>query len=388
MIDERQQSMQWFEAAVEAVPIAILLVDSRGQIVFVNAEAERQFCFERGELVGQSIELLVTREYRAEHARQRSEFHTRPETRRMGVGRDLSARRRDGSEFPAEIGLTPLEIEGAAFVVVAVVDITARKELESIQKKLNEELERRVAERTAELARANEALEQSNLELRHFAYIASHDLQTPLRGINGFAQLLQEDYRGRLDPTADDYLERIVLESTRMKSLITDLLTYSRVESRARPFQPTDLNRVADEVIGLLAPSIEDSNGRVTRDDLPVVAGDASQLIHLLQNLIENGLKYHGEEPPHVHVRAVQDGGEWIISVRDNGIGIAPEHHERIFDVFRRLHTQEEYPGTGIGLAVCRRIVARHGGRIWLQSRVGEGSEFLFTLTDQERDAL
>jgi len=373
---------EWFRAAVEVAPTAILIADHQGRIVLVNRETERQFGYARDELLGESIEVLVPERFRREHAVQRADFHASPTARPMGTGRDLWGRRRDGSEFPAEIGLTPLETDDGTFVVIAIVDITVRKELEATQRKLNDELEQCVEERTDALARANEALMGSNVELQQFAYIASHDLQTPLRGISGFAQLLQSDYRGRLDETADAYIERIVTEAKRMKALIDDLLTYSRVESRARPFAATNLEQVFAEAVALLEPSIVESQGEVTRGDLPVVAGDASQLLHLLQNLIENALKYHGTQPPRVHVRAERSGREWTVVVRDNGIGIDPQHHERIFEVFRRLHTQEQYPGTGIGLAVCRRIVTRHGGRIWIESAVGQGTEFFFTLKD------
>ena len=384
MSEPLEQSLVWFRAAVEAAPTAMLIVDRDGTIVLSNEEAERQFAYQRDELLGQSVDLLVPERFREQHVLQRAEFNSCPEARRMGTGRDLLGRRRDGSEFPAEIGLTPLDTDNGLLVVIAIVDITARKQLEEDQRKLNDELEQRVAERTSELARANEALERSNMELKQFAYIASHDLQTPLRGISGFAQLLQEDYHGRLDEQADTYIERIVVEVNRLKTLISDLLTYSRVESRARPFELIDLGRVFDDVVTMLEPSIADARGEVTCGALPTVAGDASQLAHLLQNLIENSLKYHGHEPPRVHVSAESDGDAWIIAVRDNGIGIDGKHHERVFEIFRRLHTQEQYPGTGIGLAVCRRIVTRHGGRIWIESVAGRGSRFFFTLGAKE----
>lgn len=231
------------------------------------------------------------------------------------------------------------------------------------------------------LQHRNEALKQSNLQLQQFAYIASHDLQTPLRAISGFTQILQSDYQGKLDDKADRYIERIVRGATRMQTLINDLLTYSRIESRSAPFRPTNLNEIFDDALGLLHTSIEDTGGKVTRDQLPMVIGDRAQLCQLLYNLIGNGIKYHGHEKPRVHVSAEQNGRLWTIAVRDNGIGINPKHHEKIFEIFRRLHTAEQYPGTGIGLAVCHRIVQRHGGKIWLESEVGKGSVFYFTLT-------
>lgn len=237
--------------------------------------------------------------------------------------------------------------------------------------------------RNEELTEAKEALEQSNVELQHFAYVASHDLQTPLRGIAGFAQFLQKDYQGRFDERADEYLTRIVDGAKRMQTLINDLLAYSRVESRSRPFEQVDLNETFEDAVGLLRSSIEDTHGEVTRGELPTVVGDRSQISQLLQNLIGNAIKYHGEQPPQVRVSAEDTGGQWTIAVRDNGIGIAAKHREQIFEIFRRLHTADKYPGTGIGLAVCRRIVQRHGGEIWLESSPGQGSTFFFTIPER-----
>jgi len=241
-------------------------------------------------------------------------------------------------------------------------------------------------QKNEELLRTKIALERSNIELQQFAYIASHDLQTPLRGIAGFAQFLQADYSGRLDGKADDYIGRIVEGAKRMQELIDDLLAYSRVDSRSVPFAPTPLGVVVDDVVTLLGASIEDAGGSVTRDDLPTVLGDRAQLSQLMQNLIGNGIKYHGEQPPHVHVSAQNQGDAWTILVRDNGIGIQAKHHVQVFDIFRRLHTNDKYPGTGIGLAVSRRIVERHGGKIWVQSESGEGSTFFFTMQSTNRE--
>ena len=259
----------------------------------------------------------------------------------------------------------------------------ALKQAENELRRAHDELELRVQKRTSELAAANQALEQSNIELQQFAYIASHDLQAPLRGIAGFAQFLQQDYQGKLDGFADEYIGQIVEGAQRMQRLISDLLAYSRVESRARAFTPTDLATVFDDAVTLLRAEIEYDGGEVTRDELPTVVGDPAQLSQLLQNLLGNAVKYHGIGSPRVHVSAARNGSAWTIAVRDNGIGMEAKHFERIFEIFRRLHTQEQYPGTGIGLAVCRRIVLRHGGRIWVESQVGKGSTFFFTVPDR-----
>ncbi|HRV91662.1 MAG TPA: ATP-binding protein, partial [Anaerolineae bacterium] len=233
----------------------------------------------------------------------------------------------------------------------------------------------------AQLKQQAEALEQSNLELQQFAYVASHDLQAPLRNINGFMQLLQHHYRGKLDEQADDWINRAVNSTRQLETVIHDILAYSRVDAQTRPFESIPLNEIFDELTTMLAPIIQETRARITRDNLPTVMGDRSQLTQVLQNLIGNGLKYHGNLPPQIHVSAENGDDNWLIAVHDNGIGIEPEHHQRIFEIFRRLHSQQEYPGSGIGLAVCRRVVQRHGGKIWVESEPSRGSTFYFTIS-------
>jgi len=216
--------------------------------------------------------------------------------------------------------------------------------------------------------------------LQQFAYIASHDLQSPLRSISGFVQLLKMKYESKLDEQASDWIRRAVQAIGQMQALIQDLLAYSRVDSRLRPFMPTSFLDVFNDTVGLLESSISEAGAQVTCGELPVIVGDRSQLVQLMDNLIGNGLKYHGAKAPRVHVSAERHGNEWDFSVRDNGIGIAPEYYERIFEIFQRLHDKKDYPGTGIGLAVCRRIVGGHGGRIWVESELGQGSTFRFTI--------
>jgi signal transduction histidine kinase len=260
--------------------------------------------------------------------------------------------------------------------------VAERRKAEAELQRFNAELEQQVRRRTADLERANEALLHSNEELQRFAYIASHDLQTPLRAIVGFAQILQKDYRGRLDGRADELIGYVVEAGRHMQTLIQDLLAYSRVDFQARPFMPVDLNLVLKSVLDSLQESIREAGAQVAHGDLPTVRGDPLQLTQLLQNLVENGIKYHGSDVPQVEIRGERQGKEWVISVRDNGIGIDARHHEAVFEIFRRLHTQHAYPGTGIGLAICRRVVERHGGRIWVESLPGKGSIFRFSLPD------
>lgn len=262
-----------------------------------------------------------------------------------------------------------------------VIDVTERKHEEERLVGSNEQLASRAEQDRAELGEAQDALESMNLELQQFVYIAAHDMQTPLRSISGFAQLLKQEYHGReLDAQAEIWLDQLVGAAQRMHALLRDLLIYSGVASLGRPFETTDMSRTCDEVVAYAEPAIRENNATVTRDPLPTVMGDSIQLATLLQNLVENGIKYHGGEPPRIHVSARREGDAWIFSVRDNGIGIAEKHREQIFEIFKRLHSQQAYAGTGIGLAVCRRIVQRHGGRIWVDSEPGGGSRFQFSL--------
>jgi signal transduction histidine kinase len=254
----------------------------------------------------------------------------------------------------------------------------------------NEQLEKEIADRqrTENKLRESEAryrivadeLARSNADLVQFATAVSHDLQEPLRVVDGFVRLLEKRYRSKLDEKADEFIMHTVAGVKRMQDLIRDLLEYSKVGTKGINPKPTDFNLPVDKAVLNLKAAIEESGATVTRDDLPTLVADASQITRLFQNLIGNALKFRGEEKLSVHVSAEIQGDEWIFSVRDNGIGIEPKAAERIFVIFQRLHTEEQYPGTGIGLAICKRIVERHGGRIWVESQQGKGSTFHFTI--------
>lgn len=237
-------------------------------------------------------------------------------------------------------------------------------------------------QRTMEVQQANEELRRSNAELEQFAYIASHDLQAPVRAVTSFAEVVTERYADVLDERGRTYLGLIMQNGEHMKRLLDDLLTYSRVANERRPLVPTDADAVLDRVLDRLGPQLEALGATVTRAALPMVLADAQQLDGLFQNLLSNALKYHRDGvPPVVEVTAERDGGMWRVTVTDNGIGMEPQYFERIFGMFQRLHGREMYEGTGIGLAVCKKIAERHGGRLWVESRVGEGSTFFFTLS-------
>lgn len=251
-------------------------------------------------------------------------------------------------------------------------DITKDLEAKRQRKQLTEQLEKS----NVELMQSNEALEQ-------FAYAASHDLQTPLRGIDGCSSLLKIKHEKLLDETTKDLVSRIISSCHQMKTMIGDILKFSRIESQSQAFKEVDLNEVVSSALEILTPSIEETNAEIHSSDLPTVLGDRAQLTQLFQNIIGNGIKYCDKEHPVINIDCEPVEDFFRVSVSDNGIGIPSEYFDRIFEVFRRLHTSEEYPGTGIGLAICRRIVRRHGGQLGLTSNPGEGSTFYFTLKTQ-----
>ncbi len=358
---------QKFRSVLEAAPDAMIISAEDGGITLVNSQVEEMFGFKREELVGRNIRLLVPGWSGHSIATPASP-------------KEMTAIRNNAAEFPVEISLSPLQTEEGLLLTSAIRDITERMRADQEIRELNTSLENRVAERTQELLKSNEALRQSNDDLKQFAYAASHDLQEPLRMIALFSQMLHAGYSGRLDKDADEYISYIVNGALRMEQLLKDLLAYSQAGSPEEgPALPVDCAKIIQAVLLNLTAAIEQSGAEITWDQLPTVPAHDVRLVQLLQNLIGNAIKYRGPEAPKIHVSACRKDREWLFSVRDNGIGIKPEYAQQIFGVFKRLHSQS-YPGTGIGLAICQRIVERYGGRIWLEPIAEPGALFCFTL--------
>jgi PAS domain S-box-containing protein len=359
---ERERAEEQFRLVVEAAPSAMIVVNQRGKIILVNSRTQELFGYRREELLGSPIEMLVPERLRSQHPEYQASFFANPEARPMGAGRDLFGLRKDGLGIPVEIGLTPLKTRDGMVALASIIDITQRKRAE-------DEIKRTLIEVT-----------RSNEELEQFAYVASHDLQEPLRMVSSYLQLLSRRYQGKLDSDADEFIAFAVEGANRMKVLINDLLTFSRVGTRGKEFEPVALEHVLELVEKNLQITIEETGALITRDPLPEIMADNSQMVQLFQNLIENAIKFRGQTRPKIHIGANRQADSWLLFVRDNGIGFEAQFAERIFIIFQRLHTRNEYSGTGIGLAICRKIVERHGGRIWVESHPEEGATFYFTL--------
>jgi PAS domain S-box-containing protein len=371
---ELRESEVRMRGLLEAAPDAMVVVDERGTIVEISAQVGKLFGYSRQEILGRPVERLVPDTFRARHESHRGVYSHDPRIRSMGEGLELYALRRDNTQFPVEISLSPVATDQGLLVMAAIRDISERKAVELKIRRMNVELERRVRERTGELERSNEALKQ-------FAYAASHDLQEPLRTMGNYAELLSRRYRGRLDADADVFLGFVVEGAEWMHQLLQGLLEYSRVESRPAANVPTSMDRALEQALSNLRAAIADTGARVASESLPTAPADDVQMVQLFQNLIGNAIKFRREGiAPDVRVDASEKDGEFVFAVRDNGIGLDPRHAERIFAIFQRLHRRQEYPGTGVGLAICKKIVERHGGRIWVESDPGSGSTFFFTL--------
>jgi PAS domain S-box-containing protein len=372
---EIEKAQQKFKGLLESAPDAIVIVGEKGIIQLANNKCEHIFGYKKNELIGYHVDLLLPERFRSMPNEHRKLFYDFPGVRSTDVGIELLGMRKNGEEFPVEISLSPLDTEEGLLLTAAIRDISEKKSLEKVIREANVTLEKKVQQRTAEL-------EIKNKELEQFAYVASHDLQEPLRTTSSFVELLRKQYYGKIDDNANRYIDYVIQASDRMKTLIKDLLDYSRI-GREKQFEPVDCNVAFAEVMADLAKVIKENKAVITAGKLPVVNAFPTELKLLFQNLISNSIKF--QKPgiaPQIEISTTKENGHCHFQFRDNGIGIEKQYQQRIFIIFQRLHNRSVYEGSGIGLAHCKKIVELHGGSIWVESEAGKGSIFHFTIAD------
>ena len=359
----RRKAEQTFKDLLEAAPDAIVIIGQTGTIILVNSQAERLFGYSRDELLGNSVETLMPPSLSERHAVLREAYFAAPETREMGAGLELYGLRKDGSMFPIQISLSPLETEDGTLVSAAIRDVTERK----------------IYERALE--EKNQALEAAVKDLDAFSYSVSHDLRAPLRAIAGFNRILLKEYGPCLDATAREYLESVRDNAIQMGQLVDDLLAFSRLGRRSIAKQDISVAAIVEQVLREVRPRYEGRNIEVTVSELPRVQGDPALLKQVFINLIDNAIKYtRMREEAVIEIGSSEADGERVFFVKDNGAGFDMQYADKLFGVFQRLHRQEDFEGTGVGLAIVQRVIMRHGGRIWADAAVDKGATFYFTL--------
>ncbi|MFY9637686.1 MAG: ATP-binding protein, partial [Methanobacterium sp.] len=395
------------ETILETSPSAVIIVEADGKISYINKRAKHLYGVNiTGLDLTQAISKVKSKRIDGSEYAVDEGPSGRALKGEIVRNEEMILEQPDGTVIPILGSAAPIyNLEGNVIAAVVIFDDIIERKREEERKQEMLETEQQLTEEltatneelqaiTEELRTSNEELliarnhlaemvsklKTSNKELEQFAHVASHDLQEPLRMVTSFTQLLERRYKGQLDEDADDYIGFIVEGAQRMKDLIDDLLIFSRLNTEKRKLEPILMEIALDDVLFNLKSSIEENNAIITYDPLPTIIGDISQIRQLFQNLLSNAIKFHGDEPPEIHISAQNFEKEWLFGVRDNGIGINHNHQKQIFNIFKRLHTRKEYEGTGIGLAICKRIVERHGGRIWVESEEGKGSTFFFTI--------
>jgi PAS domain S-box-containing protein len=359
---QKNAAEEYFQKAIEAAPSGFIITDKSRKITLMNSAAEEMFGYKRQEVLGREIEILIPQKIRKHHPDNTKGYMKKPSVRYFGGTNYLHAVRKDGTEFPVEIGLNPVYTNNEMFVLSSIIDISERRK--------NEEI---IKAQLAELTVKNKDLEQFN-------YIASHDLQEPLRTVANFAEMIREDYPGQVDGNIKFYLDTINAATNRMSILIRSLLDFSKI-GRGRQLTIVDCNTMVSDVVADLASLIKKSRAKITVDELPTINAYDTELRQVFQNLINNAIKFRKEDTlPEIHITATRLDDVYEFAVADNGIGINPRHFNKIFQIFQRLHKEEEFSGHGIGLANCYKIIQLHEGKIWVESEYGKGSTFIFTI--------
>ena len=380
-----QQKVVMLESVLNATLDPLITIDSQGKVLVASDSVQRVFGWKPQEVVGRNVTLLMPEHYRRLHDEAVATYQkSRPSTV-IGVTREAVAQRKDGQEFPCELRVSQVDIPGKDDPVFTGIirDISDLKETEARTCEYTQALESanvQLEDARRELSLTIEDLQDKNEELDRFTYVASHDLQEPLRKLISFSQLLEQDAGDALNDLAKKDLGFIVDAARRMQDLVQDLLVLSRAGRTQMRRQAVSLDECVDRALDTLQMRIEESGAVIERDPLPEVVGDETLLTQLWLNLLGNALKFVDTETPLVQITAHQEPQRWVLGVRDNGIGIDPQYIDQIFHPFRRLHGSGDYQGTGIGLAICRKAIERHEGEIWVESILGEGAHFKFTL--------
>ena len=352
-----------YRSVAELSPIALILVNDQGIIVYANRFSESIFGYSKEEMVGKKVEILIPGRFAENHIIHRSNYLFKPEPRKMGMGRDLFALKKNGEEFPVEVGLNVIDTEQGKHILTSLIDITDRKKNENLLKE------------------HSKRIEEKNYELEHFASIVSHDLQEPLNTIQSFIELLAVNKEHNIHDNDEFYLEYIKQSADRMKNLILVLLEYSRLGNQDDK-TAVSCNKLVSGVLKDLSNLIKETGSTIHVGELPELHASETELRVVFQNLITNAIKFSSknQQKPIIEINAQMSDSHWQFSIKDNGIGIDPEHHDKIFIIFQRLNSRNDYDGMGIGLAHCRKIIERNKGKIWVDSKEGEGSIFHFTI--------
>jgi PAS domain S-box-containing protein len=375
-ITESKRAERIAQTLLEAAPDSIVVVNRNSEITLVNEQAQNTFGYTREELIGQPLELLIPERYRDKHRGAFQEYYRSPHMRSMGKGLDLFGRHKNGKDIPVEISLSPFESNEGILVAGVIRDITTRKQTEQELKKYRDQLEELVTIRTADL-------QASNKELESYSYSIAHDLRTPLRAITSFSQILTEDAKGRLNADDMDHLRRIASAGKRMSQLIDDILELSRITRSELRFKTVNLSAKSAEIISRLTQSQPDKAVQCEVEQNLIVKGDARLLEIALQNLIDNAWKYTRDRAPaKIKLGMFKNThDDPVYYIKDNGAGFDMAYYDKLFKPFHRLHSPQEFEGTGIGLATVQRIIQRHGGRIWAEAEINNGATFYFTLS-------